>query len=260
MFLERILAAKHEEIQAAKKKESLEELRARIAGLPSTRNFAEALAKGESIKLIAEVKKASPSKGIIRADFDPVKIAEIYQQNSAHALSVLTDSPFFQGHLSYLEKIREVVGIPLLRKDFIVEEYQIYQSRAYGADAVLLIAAALDKEELKEFLHLAHELQLDCLVEVHNEKELTTVLNTSAKIIGINNRDLHTFQTDIRTTQRLVKLIPQGKVIVSESGINFREEVVFLENQGVKAILVGEALMRSQNIGSKVRELLGAAS
>lgn len=258
MFLEKILAVKKEEIAEAKTRESLDKLKEKVTALPSTRNFTEALEKGGGINLIAEVKKASPSKGIIREDFQPVEIAKIYETSGANALSILTDSQFFQGSLDYLSEIKRSVSLPLLRKDFIVDEYQIYQSRAYGADAILLIAAALKKEQLIEFLSLAKDLKLACLVEVHDQKELEIVLDCSAWIIGINNRNLHTFQTDIATTLKLISQLPKGKIVVSESGINFREDVEILERKGVDAILVGEALMRSQDIGSKVRELMGA--
>lgn len=257
MFLEKILAVKREEIKIDQQKEPLKNLEEKIIDLPSTRSLSQALQKEKKISLIAEVKKASPSKGVIRVDFQPVQIAQIYASSGANALSVLTDQEFFQGSLTYLEEIKKVVDLPLLRKDFILDEYQVYQARAYGADAILLIAAALEKNRLEELLNLASQLQLDCLVEVHDQQELELVLETKAQIIGINNRNLHTFQTDLQTTRELVNLIPKEKIVVSESGINSREEVESLAKAGVKAVLVGESLMRSPDIASKVRELMG---
>lgn len=259
MFLEKILAVKREEIKIDQQREPLKNLEEKIMNLPSTRSLSQALQKERKISLIAEVKKASPSKGVIRADFQPVQIAQIYESSGANALSVLTDQEFFQGSLTYLEEIKKVVGLPLLRKDFILDEYQVYQARAYGADAILLIAAALEKSRLEELLALASQLQLECLVEVHDQQELELVLETRTQIIGINNRNLHTFQTDLQTTRELVNLIPQEKIVVSESGINSREEVESLAKAGVKAVLVGESLMRSLDIASKVQELMGDA-
>jgi len=206
--------------------------------------------------LIAEIKKASPSRGVIREDFDPVEMAEVYEENGAAAISVLTDKKFFQGSINFLPEVRRVTGVPLLRKDFIIDEYQIYESRVYGADALLLIAAVLSREEMDSFLSLSRDLGLDCLVEVHSEEEVRKVLETSAEIIGINNRNLRTFEVDLSTTLRLKRLIPSNKIVVSESGIRSREEVRLLAGEGIAAILVGEALLRSEDVGEKMRELV----
>jgi indole-3-glycerol phosphate synthase len=207
--------------------------------------------------IIAEVKKGSPSKGVIREDFDPLEIAKIYQDNGATCLSVLTDEHFFLGHLNYLTQIREQVSLPLLRKDFIFDPYQIYQARAAGADAILLIAAMLDISQLRDFTALARELYMDVLMEVHDERELETALQTDCRMIGINNRDLRSFQVDISTSERLTALIPEGHIVVGESGINHREEIVRLQEKGVHAFLIGESMMRENNVGEKLRELLG---
>ncbi|MDO8687547.1 MAG: indole-3-glycerol phosphate synthase TrpC, partial [Dehalococcoidales bacterium] len=211
---------------------------------------------------IAEVKKASPSKGIIRADFDPVAIARVYAANGAAAISVLTESKYFQGSLNYLKDIRDALGdkkIPLLRKDFIFDPYQVYEARAYGADSLLLIVAMLTPEKLKELLELSHRLKMMCLVEVHNEAELKVALNYEASIIGINNRDLNTFETDLTTTERLRPLIPADRLVVSESGIKDHSDMEKLGRLGVDAVLIGESLMASDNIAAKMKELLSPA-
>ncbi len=205
------------------------------------------------------MKKASPSKGIIKGDFDPIEIAMTYAVNGAAAISVLTEQNYFLGHLYYLKAIEEALRnkcIPLLRKDFIFDEYQVYESRAFGADALLLIRAILTSARLKTLLELSRNLSMNCLVEVHNEKELETALKTGAEIIGINNRDLQTFKTDLKTTERLLPLIPPGKTIVSESGIKTRADIKKLEKLGVNAVLIGEAFMAAPDIAAKMRELL----
>jgi indole-3-glycerol phosphate synthase len=223
--------------------------------LPAARGFARALT-GPEIVLIAEVKKASPSKGVIRPDFHPAEIARCYQEAGASALSVLTDEKYFQGKLAYLEDVRAVVGLPLLRKDFIIHPAQIFE--AVGrADAVLLIVAALTPAELAEFLALATACGLDTLVEVHDRAELEVALDLGAPVIGINNRDLRTFQVDLETTFRLRPHIPDDRLVVSESGIRDPEQVARLRDAGVDAILVGEALMACSDIGAAVRRLLG---
>jgi indole-3-glycerol phosphate synthase len=221
------------------------------------RGFREALAGGEEIRLIAEVKKASPSKGVIREDFDPVKIARTYEESGASCLSVLTEKKFFQGRLGYLDDIGKDVRLPLLRKDFIIDEYQIYETRTAGADALLLIVACLGHHQLEDYLGLAGRLGLDVLIEAHTYKELDRVLLTGARLVGINNRDLATFKVDLQTTLELLKDIPDDCIVVSESGINTREDVLMLHKAGVDAILVGESLMREKDIGKKVKELLG---
>ncbi|MEK7306744.1 MAG: indole-3-glycerol phosphate synthase TrpC [Nitrospirota bacterium] len=257
MFLNEILRYKKDEVKEKKSARALSELKSKISELPPAIPFGNAISKTDKISLIAEVKKASPSKGIIREDFDPVKIARIYEESLASAISVLTDKAFFQGELEYLTLIREAVKIPLLRKDFIIDEFQIYEARAYGADAILLIAAILDKTQLAEYQHLACELGLDSLIEVHSEKEVEKAIYSDADIIGINNRDLSTFDTDIKTTTRLIKLIPDDKIVVSESGISTRDDILTLKDQGVDAVLIGETLMKSDDIGKKIKELLG---
>jgi indole-3-glycerol phosphate synthase len=232
-----------------------------ISGLPATRGFAFALERtaGESrTAIIAEVKKGSPSKGVIRADFDPLKIAATYAENGAACLSVLTESRFFLGELSYIPSIRRIVNIPLLRKDFIFDPYQIFEARVAGADAVLLIAAMLDISPMRDLLSQAGELGLDVLLEVHDEREMETALLTDCGLIGINNRNLRTFETSLSTTERLAKLVPKDRLIVAESGINTREDVMRLSRAGARAFLIGESLMREPDIGAKLRELLGS--
>lgn len=226
------------------------------------RGFVQALlrpAQG-SVGLIAEVKKASPSAGVIRQDFNPVKIAVEYEEAGASCLSVLTDEKFFQGSLDYLRAIRRAVRLPLLRKDFIIDERQILQAAEWGADCILLIVAILDDRQLRHFRELAEGAGLAALVEVHDEAELQRALATGATFIGVNNRDLKVFQVDLGTTERLAAQIPglgSERVLVAESGIHKREDVARLEACGASAILVGESLMREQDIGAKVAELLG---
>jgi len=261
MILDKIAAHKREEVARAKSRRSLDSVIQGIAELEDNpRGFLRALrASSDSgwTAVITEVKKGSPSKGVIREDFDPVEIAEIYQENGASCLSVLTDEHFFMGHLSYLHKIREVVNLPLLRKDFICDPYQIYEARAAGADAILLIAAMLEAGQLAEYNALAKELHLDVLLEVHDEAELETALKIDCELIGINNRNLQTFVTDLATTERLLPLIPKSHFVVAESGISSRADVLRLQNAGAKGFLVGESLMREDDIGAKLRELQG---
>lgn len=256
-ILDKIINHKRIEIEDKKQKVDLSILKDKLTGAGKTRRFKEAISKPGGINLIAEIKRASPSRGVIRDDFDPVEAAKVYEENGAVAISVLTEEKFFQGNINFLPEIRKVTSVPLLRKDFIIDEYQIYESRAYGADALLVIAAILSREEINAFLSLSHDLDLDCLVEVHTEEEVKKVLETSAEIIGINNRNLETFEVDLSTTSRLKKLIPSGKIVVSESGIQSSEDVRLLAEGEIKAILVGESLLRSEDIGKKVRELRG---
>lgn len=254
-MLEKIVADKKEELKQHKKAAPVSEMEARIARRTGTLDFASAL-KGDGVRLIAEVKKASPSKGVLCPDFDPVALARTYADNGAAAISVLTEEKYFGGHLNHLSEIRQGVEIPLLRKDFIFDPYQVFESRACGADALLLIAAILEPEQLDELLSLSHELGLNCLVEVHNENELKMALHSGAQIIGINNRDLKTFNVDIGTTQRLRPLVPKDKTVVSESGISRRQDMKYLKKWGVDAALVGEALLTAGDIAIKMRELL----
>lgn len=257
MILDEIIAHKKLEVAAQKQDESLDEIRRKLADIGPVRGFKAAVSRPGKVNLIAEVKKASPSRGVIRADFDPEAIARIYEDSGASAISVLTDKKFFQGDISFLAMVRSVTAsVPILRKDFIIDEYQIYQARLAGADAILLIAAALELPALRKFLSIAHEMDLDCLVEVHSEDELDTVLNTDASVIGINNRDLRTFITDIKATAQLMPKIPEDKTVVSESGISSRKDVGFLQRCGVNAMLVGESLMKSDDIGSTIKQLM----
>ena len=257
LILDTIVAYKRKELRQNQAQIPLSTLKGKIADLPRTRDFRDALSAQNRVNLIAEVKKKSPSKGIIREDFNPVEIARTYATNGASAISVLTDREFFAGELEYLSAIREAVDLPLLRKDFTIDEYHIYQARVAGADAILLIVAILTSDQLRGFMEIAQSLELACLVEIHTEAELEVALQAGAVIVGINNRNLKTFHTDIAMTFRLRESIPPDKVVVSESGIYTREDVVRLGEANVNAILVGESLMRSPDIGMKVRELIG---
>jgi indole-3-glycerol phosphate synthase len=257
MILDEIVAYKKEELAGTKRQVTLAEVRTRAFDAGPVRGFGRALAAGSNIRLIAEVKKASPSKGVIRPDFDPVRIAETYERSGAGCISVLTEQKFFQGSLGYLGAIRQAVGLPLLRKDFIIDEYQIFEARAAGADAVLLIAACLDRRRMEDYLGIASELGLDVLVESHTVRELDASLRAGARIIGINNRDLASFAVSLETTFAMLQDIPDDRTVVSESGIRTRDDVVRLEQAGVDAVLVGESLMRERDIGKKVKELLG---
>ena len=256
-ILDEIYKHKLSEVAENKRQVSIETLKEQCKKKQKARSFGAELKSNTNIRIIAEIKKASPSLGIIRKDFNPVEIARIYEAGGAAAISVLTDEKFFQGNLSYLTDVKKSVNLPILRKDFIIDAYQIFEARSAGADAILLIAALLSKEEMQRYLDLAGQLGMDCLVEVHTEAELKKVLQTNANIIGINNRDLATFKTDLGTTLRLRPMIPAEKIVVSESGIKSRADVVKLIKEGVGAILVGETLMKSDDISAKLRELLG---
>ncbi|HOP41650.1 MAG TPA: indole-3-glycerol phosphate synthase TrpC [Geobacteraceae bacterium] len=258
--LKKIIDYKQGELTEAKSRIGLDELRARVADCPPVRGFLDALRETDAAgrtAIIAEVKKGSPSKGLIRADFDAVAIAGTYEANGASCLSVLTDEHFFFGHLDFLAAIRRAVAIPLLRKDFIFDSYQIYEARVAGADAILLIAAVLDPDRLREFLALAGELSLDVLLEVHDERELEVALATDCPLVGINNRNLHSFVTDLGTTERLCTRMPCDRFVVAESGINTRADIVRLHGAGARAFLIGESLMRERDFGAKLRELRG---
>tara|TARA_B100000959_G_scaffold262253_1_gene300494 strand:+ start:138 stop:917 length:780 start_codon:yes stop_codon:yes gene_type:complete len=259
MILNKIIEEKRKELKHSKSSASLKEMRKRIGDAGNNRGFKKSL-ENDSINIIAEIKKASPSKGIIREDFNPVEIAEIYQDHGAVAISVLTDKKYFQGDIEYLNQIRKNVSLPLLRKDFIIDEYQLYEAKAFGADAVLLIAAVLDKNQLTEYMELSKEIGLENLVEVHSFKDLEKAIYSEAEIIGINNRDLQTFEVSLKTTLEMAKEIPENKVIVSESGINSHDDILELQKNGVNAFLIGEALMREKDIGKKLKELIGSAS
>ena len=258
MILERILEHKRQELAWAESRGELAAWREMSARLQPPRGFAAALRRRAThgTAIIAEVKKGSPSKGIIRPDFDPVAIARGYERGGAACLSVLTDQRFFFGCLHYLEQIAAAVSLPLLRKDFIIDSCQLLEARAYGADAVLLIAAALPQPKIEELAAEAHDLGLDVLTEVHDEKELTAVLKTCSDLIGINNRNLSTFETDLAVTERLLPLIPVDRFVVSESGIGNRADIRRLERAGARAFLVGESLMREEDIPGKLAALL----
>jgi len=254
-MLNRIIAQKREEVEQRKKSMPLSALQESIAQRKAPLDFALAL-DGDHIRLIAEVKRSSPSRGVLCPDFKPVELAKSYAQGGAAAISVLTEANYFEGSIDYLAAIREEVRLPLLRKDFIFDPYQVYESSAYGADALLLIVAILNQEQLEELISLSHSLGLRCLVEVHNEDEVERALLSQAKIIGINNRDLDTFTIDINTTHRLRPLIPRQLIVVSESGISSRSDVEKLKGWGVNVVLVGEALVTASDIQNKMRELI----
>lgn len=266
MILARILEHKKAEIRHKQNRGYLAELKAKIQDAPRPMGFAVALEStrtATSPAMIAEVKKASPSLGLLRPEFeerfDHVGIAREYRDAGASALSVLTDKDFFQGSLDYLQEIKKAIALPALNKEFMVDDVQFYEARAYGADAVLLIVAALERPQLIDFHALARELHLDVLFEIHHERELDTVLERvpDARIIGINNRDLKTFTTDLNITRRLSPRIPKDKLIVSESGIHTRAHVEQLLEIGIHAMLVGESLIKADNSAAKIRELRG---
>lgn len=256
MILDEIVANKRLEVAESKARAPREQLEERIAGMPKPRDFRAALRK-EGVSLIAEIKRASPSKGDMLPGVDAVDLAALYEQNGARALSVLTDFKYFKGSLDDLESVQQSGRIPCLRKEFIIDEYQIYEARAHRADAILLIVRILSDEELKRFLAVARALDLAVLVETHTEDEVRRAKDCGAHIIGINNRDLDTLTMDLQTTMRLRRLVSGGYTLVSESGIYTREDVRMLEDGGVDAILVGESLLTSKNIQAKIRELLG---
>jgi indole-3-glycerol phosphate synthase len=257
MILDEIIEYKKEELAETIRRAPFSDIKAKASDAEPTRGFEKSLSAGNEIRLIAEVKKASPSKGVIREDFDPVAIAQIYAKSGASCISVLTEKKYFQGTLEYLGQIRKAVGLPLLRKDFIIDEYQLYEARAAGADAVLLIAACLERRQIQDFLGIAGQVGLDVLVEAHTYRELDRALLAGASLVGINNRDLSTFTVSMQTTLDLLKDIPDGRTVVSESGIKTREDVLTLQKAGVDAILVGESLMREKDPGKKAKELLG---
>ena len=257
-ILEQILATKTEEIQQRQAQISLAELKQRILKAPQTKGFVSALqqrASQQQAGIIAEIKKASPSKGVIRADFDPVAIAQSYASAGATCLSVLTDQQYFQGHDNYLVQVGQAVSLPLLRKDFTIDEYQVYEARAIGADCILLIVSALSAEQLNQLHTLAASLELDVLIEVHDAAELETALTLQPKLIGINNRNLKTFVTDLKTTIDLLPQIPSGVTVVTESGISRIEDIKLMQQHEVFCFLVGEAFMRADEPGDELSKL-----
>ena len=259
--LKRILARKQEEVAERRERVSLFELKARIASAPPVRGFADAVEaklRAGLPAVIAEVKKASPSKGVIRPDFDPAAIARSYEAGGAACLSVLTDIDFFQGSDAYLQQARAACSLPVLRKDFVVDAWQLYEARMLGADCVLLIAAALDDVQLAEFAFIADELGMDVLVEVHDLDELERALPIPARLLGINNRNLRTFEVSLQNTLDLKDMVPADRVLVTESGILAPADVALMRGAGVHAFLVGEAFMRQPDPGTALRELFDA--
>ncbi len=253
-ILRKICRDKRCEVDAVGEDE-LESLKKKAYAMPPARGFISALREGDDVSIIAEVKKSSPSAGIIREDFNPAAIARAYERGGAACISVLTDEKYFSGKLEYLSEVRRAVALPILRKDFIIDEKQIIQARAYGADGVLLIVAALDNAELSGLLDAARRWGLDALVEVHTEAELKRAVNAHAAAIGINNRDLHTFEVDLSTAEKLAASIPEDTLRIGESGINDRRDIERLKKHAIDAVLVGETLMRAQNIEKATRVL-----
>ena len=256
MFWEKVTEIKKEEIAKRKLLFPLKEMEEMVSRLPPPRGFMEAISHHAPMALIAEIKRSSPSAGVINKDVDLHRIASAYEAGGACAISVLTETHFFNGKLSHLIQLKEITSLPFLQKDFILDPFQIYEGRALGADAILLIASLLDRNELKDFAQLAQSLQLVPLVEVHDESDLEKTSALDLSLIGINNRDLRTLEVDLKTTLRLKKEIPSGKKVISESGIRSAEDVRLLREAGVDGILVGEILMRSSDPTSKIRELL----
>jgi len=263
MYLDKIVATKVKEVEELAKNFNFSITERVIANLPPTRGFLRAVSsdRNRDMGLIAEVKKASPSKGLIRPDFNPVEIALAYEQAGADCLSVLTDVDYFQGSGEYLRAVRTAVNIPLLRKDFIIDERQIYEARLLGADAVLLIASILEPAQISSFIKTASSIGLEALIEVHNAQELEDVLHLDqASLIGINNRNLHTFETSLETTAKLIQMIPKGITIISESGISSTNDMAFLKQAGTDGVLIGEYFMRQKDVGVAVNELMGPLS
>jgi len=257
LILDKIVDNKLKEIAQRKKEVPLVALKSRIATLAPTRDFKKAISSSAKINIIAEIKKSSPSAGLIREYFDPAKLATIYENNGASAISVLIDKKFFSGDPKNLTKVRKASSLPILAKEFIIDEYQIYEARVLGADAILLITRILDREDLRKYLDLASRLDLACLVEIHEEEEWKKIEDLPIDIVGINNRNLTNFKVDLKLSFNLVKKLPSGKIVVSESGIDSRENIDRLREAGVRTFLIGETLLKSKDVGEKLRELLG---
>lgn len=264
MFLDRIVATKKAEVEALSERFSLSEYEQKISAMAACRGFERALSaagRNRSMGLIAEVKKASPSKGLIRPVFNPVQLAQSYEAAGADCISVLTDRDYFQGSNDYLSAVSAAVKLPLLRKDFTIDYRQVYEARTIGADAILLIAAILTQQQLGELHDIARSIGLDVLVEVHNREELETVLELDkAKLIGINNRDLKTFVTDLKTTESLIGMMPKDVTIISESGIAGRADMDYLQSVGAHGVLIGEHFMRHDDVERAVVDLMGAVN
>lgn len=258
-MINEIIQRKKEQLQRLKSELPLDRLKKMIKYTPKGRLFKDALTKTDDVALIAELKKASPSKGILRSDFDPLEIAKIYEKEGVDAVSVLTEKDFFEGDLNYMPLLKKNINLPLLQKDFFIDEYQIYHSAYLGSDAILLIASILRKEKISNFISTARRFNIDSLVEVHNEADLKKAMSVKADIIGINNRNLETFKVDIQNTAKLIALIPKLEkiTVVSESGINSYKDILFLGNLGVDAVLIGESFMKSEDISKKIRRLRG---
>jgi indole-3-glycerol phosphate synthase len=258
-ILDAIVSKKKEGLTVVKARTPLKNLKARLGDIEKPADFAGALKRqpGERIKLVAEIKKASPSKGVIRKDFDHLSIARIYEEKTVAAVSILTEEDFFQGSITFIPDAKKVLTKPVLRKDFVFDEYQIYEARANQADAVLLIAAILDKNQASEYLDLSKELGLSVLFEVHDMKEIEMALQIDCPIIGINNRNLKTMQIDLQTTFDIGKMVPPQKIIVSESGIRTKADVQRLHEAGINAMLIGTSLMEAEDIAQKIDELTG---
>lgn len=257
--LAKIMATKHDEVAQGKQQHSVADLQQLINQQPACRGFFQTISRrvaANQSAVIAEVKKASPSKGIIRADFDPVAIAESYVAGGATCLSVLTDENYFKGSDHYLKQVKQAVDLPVLRKDFMVDEWQIYQSRALGADCVLLIVACLTDQQLQDYHQLASSLGMDVLMEVHDEQEMQRALTTPAKLIGINNRNLKTFETSLETSQRLCGMVDDGRLVVSESGIHVSADIDYLIGQNIRTFLIGESFMRHDDPGLQLQQLM----
>ncbi|UCG78458.1 MAG: indole-3-glycerol phosphate synthase TrpC [Nitrospirota bacterium] len=258
-ILKEIVDKKREKVDSAMSRTPVSELKERAGDTSAPRPFDSSLIRGgeDEIKVIAEIKKASPSKGLIRKDLDPASIGRIYESCGASAISVLTEEDHFMGDIGYLKEVKEATSIPVLRKDFIIDEYQIFEARAYEADAILLIAAILERGQADEYIHIAKELGLSVLFEAHNLKELDMILGVGATVVGINNRDLDTLEIDLNTTLDMIKDIPDDRTIVTESGISERKDVEIFSRSRVDAILIGTALMKENDISARYRELFG---
>ncbi|MEW6108660.1 MAG: indole-3-glycerol phosphate synthase TrpC [Nitrospirota bacterium] len=255
-ILEKIVAKKKERLSSSKYRTSLSELKSLIRDVESPRDFKKALKRDSgNLKLIAEIKKASPSKGIIRNNFNHIEIASIYEHKNVDAISVITEEDFFQGKLDFLRDVKKITSRPVLRKDFIFDEYQIYEAKANMADAILLIAAILVPNQANEYLHLSQELGISVLFEIHNFEELGIALDVKAPIIGINNRNLKTLHIDLNTSIECKRQIHGDRIVVSESGIKTKNDVLMLANAGLDAMLIGTSFMESQDIGKKIDEL-----
>lgn len=256
-ILDKIIQNKTKEVHKRKSETPISELANRIQDVPMLRPFSDSLQRDDNVAVIAEIKRSSPSAGLLRADFDPITIARCYERNGASAISVLTDQKFFGGNIQHLHLVREYVDLPILRKDFILDPYQVIEARAYGADAILLILSLLSESQCAELVTAAREYGLETLVEVHTTEELKRALELPFSLIGVNNRNLNSFSVDLSTTEKLITAVPSEAVIVSESGIRNRQDIERLSKLGIDAVLVGETLMREQDVGGTLSDLVG---